>query len=108
MQCVMAELPIDLHIRDVEQTFKRAARKSKPQRMSDGTLWSITADKIFAFDDLRRAGVGAHSCGDSGLILRKTFEFGLPQNVPAVTLKVVVEKSFVFALLQDKHVRVGA
>src|SRR5882672_10014034 len=98
MQCVMAELPIDLHIGDVEQTFKRAAFKSKPQRMSDGALWSITADKIFAFDDLRRAGAGANSCGDSRFILHKTSQFAVPENVPAVTLQILVKQSFVFAL----------
>src|SRR6266511_839014 len=93
-----------MHIRHVEQTFKSAALKRKSKRVSHWTFGSITADQILAFDNLRVAGAAANVCRNARLVLRKTFEFSLPKNLAVVSLHIFVEKSFVFALLQYKHI----
>jgi hypothetical protein len=38
-----------------------------------------------------------------GRVLRKTFEFGLPQNLSLMIAKVFVKELFGFALLQHQH-----
>src|SRR5882724_8544950 len=76
--------------------------------MPDGTSGPVTADKIFSFDDVRHSAtvfdMGNHAC----LILRKTFEFGLPEDVLSATLDILVHELLIFALLQNQHVRVTA
>ena len=104
----MGVLPINAHIGDVEQTFKSAALKRKPERMPDQALGAITANQVFAGDDLRFAGAILNLRRHVRSVLRKTFQFRLPQNFTLVSSNVLVEQTLIFALLQDEHERVGA
>src|SRR5258705_1617455 len=106
MQPVMAELPIDLHIGDVEETFKCAAFKGKTEPVPDWTSGAVTANKILSFYDVRCSAAVFDVGSDACLILRKAFECGLPENILSATLHILVHELLVLALLQNQHVRV--
>ena len=59
-------------------------------------------------DYLRRAGGIFHPRPYARFVLRKTFEFGSPENVSAVAPHVVVKNLLILVLLQDEHVWVSA
>ena len=55
VQRVVAEIPINLRVGDVKHALEGAARKLKPERVSDGTFRAVAGREVFSFDSLRRA-----------------------------------------------------
>src|SRR4030095_13273986 len=96
-------LPVNLRIGYIKDSLEGTAAERKPKSVPHQTFRAVTTDDIFRRDCLRRV-VRRFDLGRNAIrVLRKTLEFGLPQNVSLLALQVFVKKSFSFALLQHQH-----
>ena len=99
----MAELPIYLHIGDIEQPLERAAFKVNAERVTDTTFCAIAADQKFCFQSLRLAACGLDMRLYARFVLSEIRQLGLPVNVFAVCFEKIVQQMFMLALFDDKQ-----
>src|SRR6185503_14619026 len=78
MQRVVRKLPIDKHIRNVEQTLKGAAFKRKSEPVSHRTAWPIATHQVFSGYRLRFAVSCADLGNNAGSVLGKALKLVLP------------------------------
>ena len=90
LHCIVRQFPIDARVGDIKQALESAAGECKSQVMSYLALRPITSNQVLRCNGLVRSPCGSHSRCDARIILRKTFQLGLPQNLFAVSSEVVV------------------
>src|SRR6185369_15114700 len=71
--------------------------------MSDRAARPVAAGQILALDNLSFTIINPNAGCDSLLVLRKTFELGLPANLAPLAQQIIVQKPFVLALFKHKQ-----
>src|SRR5262249_6940739 len=101
----MAHSPVNLRVGDIKDTLEGAALKGESERVSDQTFRAVAADQVFRLDKSGRAAGRPDLRRDAAGVLRKTFEFGVPEYLFLMALQILVKELLVFALLQHEHKR---
>jgi hypothetical protein len=108
-QHVVREVPLELNVGDIEQTFQRAAFKSQAQAVAYGTLRAIARHEILRLNRLLFAACvnesARHSRPPCIIALRKVRKRCLPAHVLTVGFNKVVQQMLVLALFDDQQVR---
>jgi hypothetical protein len=86
VQRVVAQLPVDPHVGDVEQALERAALEGEPERVPDGAARAVAAGEVLGLDGSGLARRGLDPRGHARLGLRKAFQFRAPEDFPVVAL----------------------
>ena len=104
----MAKIPVNLRVGDIKHALECAALKLKSERVSDQAFRTVAADQILSFNIVGCAVGSFHLHRYTRIVLRKSFEFGLPENFFSVALEIFVKQFLVFALLQHEHIWIRA